>query len=64
MGSPHASGSTLNLQQQLEHANQKSGFAEDKFKLQQVGCAPLAIIRLCMCLRDMAQGTGSFKDEN
>jgi len=29
------SGSSLPLQQQLEHANQKSGFSEEKFKLQQ-----------------------------
>ena len=30
------SGTSLPLQQQLEHANQKSGFSEEKFKLQQV----------------------------
>jgi hypothetical protein len=35
MTSPHTTGSSINLQQQLEHANKKSGFAEDKFKLQQ-----------------------------
>ncbi|KAL5020279.1 hypothetical protein ScPMuIL_003171 [Solemya velum] len=33
MGSPHAS--SIPLQQQLEHANQKAGFSEDKYKLQQ-----------------------------
>ena len=32
-----SAGSSLPLQQQLEHANQKSGFGEDKFKMQQVG---------------------------
>ena len=29
--------SQIPLQQQLEHANQKSGFTDDKFKMQQVG---------------------------
>ena len=35
INSPHGA-SNLPLQQQLEHANQKSGFSEDKFKIQQV----------------------------
>ena len=33
ISSPHGGSS---LQQQLEHANQKSGFSDDKFKMQQV----------------------------
>ena len=31
-----SAGSSLPLQQQLEHANQKSGFGEEKFKMAQV----------------------------
>lgn len=30
-------GSSIPLQKQLEHANQQSGFNEEKYKLQQVG---------------------------
>lgn len=32
-------GSSIPLQKQLEHANQQSGFNEEKYKLQQV-CHP------------------------
>lgn len=33
-------GSSIPLQKQLEHANQQSGFNEEKYKLQQVGHSP------------------------
>lgn len=33
-------GSSIPLQKQLEHANQQSGFNEEKYKLQQVGHLP------------------------
>lgn len=36
LGSPHSHTSTIPLQQQLEQANQKSGFNEEKYKMQQV----------------------------
>ena len=35
MASPHAA-SSIPLQQQLQHANEKAGFNEDKYKIQQV----------------------------
>ncbi|XP_041377918.1 G protein pathway suppressor 2-like [Gigantopelta aegis] len=34
IGSPHST--SISIQQQLEHANQKSGFSDDKYKIQQV----------------------------
>lgn len=34
-------GSSIPLQKQLEHANQQSGFNEEKYKLQQVGHPPI-----------------------
>ncbi|KAK3107395.1 hypothetical protein FSP39_013705 [Pinctada imbricata] len=41
VGSQH--GPSIPLQQQLEHANQKSGFNEEKYKMQQVGREMCAI---------------------
>ena len=36
---PLHSGAALPLHQQLEQANQKAGFSEEKYKLPQVGVA-------------------------